>query len=88
VLVAFDQATDEKYESIVREARKELVLCLGNTAEMSLGLKRYRAALFFALGADRSSQNLPIRDGMDDSIIAKNLRRAERARVGLASQLP
>lgn len=86
-LIAFDDATGGKYESLIRGTREELVLCLGNAAEMSLGMKRHRTALNYALGADLSSKDLPPQDSVDDSIIAKNKRRVERARVGLASQL-
>ncbi|KAJ6616435.1 hypothetical protein B0H10DRAFT_2036985 [Mycena sp. CBHHK59/15] len=80
-LVAFDTATDGKHAECIRGVRKELILCLGNAAEMALGLNQKGRALEFALAAGSAGQNLPETDAVDDSILAKNRRRVERARA-------
>ncbi|RDB30501.1 hypothetical protein Hypma_007254 [Hypsizygus marmoreus] len=84
-LVAFDVATKSKYRDVVRGVRKELVLCLGNAAEMALVAQQYERALNYALGANFGAENLPPLDAVDEEIVGKNQRRAERAKLGLAS---
>jgi hypothetical protein len=84
-LVAFDRATNGKWADSIRGAHKELVLCLGNAAELALVLKKYRRALVFALGAVSAAENLPPHDRVDENIRQKNQRRVERARLGQES---
>lgn len=66
--------------------RRELVLCLGNVAEMALGLYQYRRALVYATGAVQSAVSLPKTgaDGIDDAIKEKNTRRVDRGRSALS----
>lgn len=87
-LVAFDEATDGKYRDLLHGARKELVLCLGNAAEMAIGIKHFKRALSFATGAVEAAKNLPARDQVEETVIAKNLRRVDRARAGLGQLVP
>jgi len=96
-LIAFDEATtgvttngfDSKYHGKYSQqllgVRKELVLCLGNAAEMCLGLQKYERALPLAMAATDAVSGLPMvdtLDAVDESIRAKNLRRVERAKTG------
>jgi hypothetical protein len=85
-LVAFDEATVGKYATNVAGMRRELVLCLGNAAEMALGLHQYRRALAYATGAVQTAESLPMAgaDAVDDAIKIKNTRRIERARSALS----
>lgn len=85
-LVAFDVASKGEWEAQIRGARKELVLCIGNAAEMALGLQRYRQALNYALGAVSAAKELPPHDVVEDTVKAKNGRRVDRARNGLSGQ--
>lgn len=85
-LVAFDVASKGEWEAQIRGARKELVLCLGNAAEMALGIQRYRQALKCALGAVNAAQELSPHDAVDETVKAKNTRRVERARNGLSGR--
>ena len=85
-LIAFDEATAETYGANVAGMRRELVLCLGNAAEMALGLHQYRRALVYATGAVQFAESLPRTgvDAVDDVIRAKNNRRVDRARSALS----
>jgi len=85
-LIAFDKATARKYAANVTGIRRELVLCLGNAAEMALGMHQYRRALAYATGAVQSAESLSKTgaDAVDDVIKAKNTRRVDRARFALS----
>lgn len=86
-LIAFDVATAGKYAASIVGMRRELVLCLGNAAEMALGLHQYRRALAYATGANQSATSLPSKtgaDAVDDAIREKNIRRVDRARSALS----
>ncbi|KAJ3488908.1 hypothetical protein NLJ89_g11577 [Agrocybe chaxingu] len=85
-LVAFDRATDGLYRNNIAGMRREVVLCLGNAAEMALLLKQFQRALYLATGSVEAAERLPSSggpDSIDKSITEKNQRRVERARVGL-----
>lgn len=87
-LVAFDVVTKGSYSQHLEGARREQVLCMGNAAEMALGLGEHERALYFALGAVDVARGLPDKGGLDavdEGIKAKNLRRVERARSGLST---
>ncbi|KAJ7255269.1 hypothetical protein C8J57DRAFT_1437127 [Mycena rebaudengoi] len=79
-LVAFDTATASRHAQCIRGVRKQLVLCLGNAAEMALGLQKNGRALQFALAAGAATENLPETDAVDESVKTKNQRRVDRAR--------
>lgn len=55
-VVSFNIASKGKYKDFARGAAKELILCLGNAAEMALGLGQYGKALPLAVGAVESEK--------------------------------
>ena len=80
-------ATAGKYTISVVGMRRELVLCLGNAAEMAHGLHQYRRALVYATGAVQSAASLPKTGAdakVDDAIKEKNIRRVDRAHSALS----
>ncbi|KIM42138.1 hypothetical protein M413DRAFT_444606 [Hebeloma cylindrosporum] len=86
-LVAFDVATKGAYSVDVQGVRKELVLSLGNGAEMALGLEQYERALALAARSVEAAQVLPEDDSPDaveSHIKDKNRRRVQRAQYGLS----
>lgn len=82
-LVALNNATSRTWALQMRGVHKELVLCLGNAAEMALRLKQYKRALGYALCAVSAGVNAPQGEGLDQSTVAKNVRRLEAAKAGL-----
>lgn len=80
-LVSFDRYTRGKYAEEVKGVRKQLVVALGNASEMAIRTGQSQAALSLALGAITSAENIPDTEGLDEAITAKNMRRAEQARV-------
>lgn len=83
-VVALDDATQGRWRSKVRGVRKELVLCLGNAAEMSNRLRDYKAALSFALAAEHVCRNMPEgEEPIPEDTLSKNARRLERARSNI-----
>ncbi|KDR68426.1 hypothetical protein GALMADRAFT_231393 [Galerina marginata CBS 339.88] len=84
-LIAFDVATEGNYSQQLAGVRRELVLCLGNGAEMALGLQHYDRASYLATASVEAANDLPndnSLDAVDETIRAKNHRRVERARAG------
>jgi hypothetical protein len=80
-LVYFNKATQGLYQQEVSGAGREQVLCLGNAAEMALGLELYDRALCYATAAVQCAESLPTddsADGVDVSIRDKNHRRVVR----------
>lgn len=82
-LVGFDEATRGHWNSSIIGMRKELVLCLGNAAEMSNRLHDYEAALGFSLAAQDVALKASRNEGITSDIIAKNTRRLEVAQDNL-----
>jgi len=88
-LLAFDEATKGTYSGGVEGVHRELVLCLGNGAEMVLGLQQYERALALAARSVEAARALPedsSTDAVDASIKVKNQRRVQRARSGLSGR--
>lgn len=85
-LISFDVATAGEYANNVVGMREELVLCLGNAAEMALGLHQYRRALVYATGAVQAAVSLSKTgpDAVDDVIKTKNTRRVDHTRSALS----
>ena len=86
-VVSFDRATKGVWRASVKGARKELVLSLGNAAEMSNRLGEHKRALVYALTARDVARDAPGIEGITQEIIAKNERRIETARSKLAVSL-
>lgn len=84
-VIAFNIASKGKYKDFSRGAAKELILCMGNAAEMALGLEQYAKAFLLGVGAVESEKHLTAQDTVDESVKAKNRRRIDRARLGLIS---
>ncbi|KAG2067537.1 hypothetical protein BDR04DRAFT_1104969 [Suillus decipiens] len=82
-LVSFDRYTHGKYAEEVKGVRKQLVVALGNASEMAIRSGQSQIALSLALGAITSAENIPETEGLDEAIIAKNIRRADQARAAL-----
>ena len=85
-LVEFDEVTEGKYSRVVQGARKELVLNLGNAAEMSLGLQYFDRALVFAAKAVQVAGTCSGLDEVDQKVREKNERRVKRAEECVATQ--
>jgi len=85
-LVAFDNHTQGQYSGDVRGARKELVVALGNAAEMAIRDQLWQQALYFGSGAASVAENIPASEQLDGSVIVKNKRRIERARVAISGK--
>ena len=80
-LVAFDSAVDGKWRGSMRGAWKELVLSLGNAAEMSNRVDDFETALGFAIAAVNIIGRAPTdAEGVTPEIKQKNLRRLRTAR--------
>ncbi|TEB13965.1 hypothetical protein FA13DRAFT_1748169 [Coprinellus micaceus] len=76
-LVEFDQVSNGKYTNLISGSKKELALCLGNAAEMSLGQEYFDRA--FAEGGSG-------KDEVSQSVREKNERRINRAKEGIAGR--
>lgn len=85
-LVEFDDVSNGKYAELLAGMRKELVLNLGNAAEMSLGQGYFDRALVFASAAVRSAERCAGKDDVGQSVIEKNERRVRRAEDGIKRQ--
>ncbi|GJE85415.1 hypothetical protein PsYK624_014940 [Phanerochaete sordida] len=82
-LVAFDGATHGRWAPQLVGVRRELVLCLGNAAEMSNRVKDYGAAVVFASAALDVAGKAPRNEGITPDVVEKNVRRLELARASL-----
>ncbi|EIW83539.1 hypothetical protein CONPUDRAFT_152556 [Coniophora puteana RWD-64-598 SS2] len=85
-LIALDTHTDGAYTAEIRGARKQLVIALGNAAQMALKLGQHQRALHFASGAVSAAANIAEDEGLDPSITEKNKRRVDQALAGLQRQ--
>ena len=85
-LVAFDSHTESQYSAEVQGARKELVLALGNAAEMAIRDRHWQQALYFASGAVGAAENIPESEQLDGKVVAKNKRRVEQARAAISGK--
>jgi len=70
------QAATELKSTFVDDAKKELVLCLGNAAEMSIREKEYLEGLKFASAAVAIGATCT---GITETVVAKNKNRYETA---------
>lgn len=81
-LLEFNVVTSGKYSEAIRGARKELVLCLGNAAEMAKRKSMHGDALRLAAAAVHYANNAIQDEGITSDLVAKNERRlAEAKRV-------
>ncbi|EIW77048.1 hypothetical protein CONPUDRAFT_157320 [Coniophora puteana RWD-64-598 SS2] len=85
-LVALDTHTEGAYMAEIRGARKQLVIALGNAAQMALNLEQWGKAIHFAWGASNVSQNIPPGEELSQDIIKKNKRRIDQANTGLRAE--
>ncbi|TEB13593.1 hypothetical protein FA13DRAFT_1805737 [Coprinellus micaceus] len=85
-LVEFDDVSNGKYAELLAGMRKELVLNLGNAAEMSLGQGYFDRALVFTSAAVRLAERCAGKDDVGQSVIEKNKRRVTRAEDGIKRQ--
>lgn len=76
----FDNVTNGRWASKIRGATKELVLNLGNAAEMSNRKKEYKTALGFASAAVEIGQNAPADEDVTRDLVEKNRRRVDLAK--------
>ncbi|KDQ63943.1 hypothetical protein JAAARDRAFT_27614 [Jaapia argillacea MUCL 33604] len=83
-IVAFDESTGGMYQRQAMGARKEAVLCLGNTAEISLRLKQWDLVAKFASAAIDVGGDADPREGLEEATLAKNQRRLALAKKSLA----
>ena len=79
-LLAFNKATGGRWTGEVKGVWNELVLCLGNAAEMSNRHAEHKTALGYAVAAAEVAGSAPPDAGISADTIAKNERRAETAR--------
>lgn len=82
-VVEFDEVTGGKYHEAAIGARKELVINLGNAAEMSLGQAYFDRALVFSSAAVKYEARCSGRDEIETSLAQKNVRRVRRAKEKL-----
>lgn len=86
-MLAFDKATGGQWSEEVRGLWNELVLCLGNAAEMSNRHAEHKTALGYAVAAAEVARSAPQNVGISADTIAKNERRAETARSKASHEL-
>lgn len=83
-LVAFDEATQGVYVSQLAGVRRDLVLCLGNAAQMALNLKIYDRALCYAAAAVEYAKGLPTDEGSE--AVSIGIREKNQFRLGRAQE--
>ena len=86
-MIAFDKVTNGQWSEDVRGMWIELVLCLGNAAEMSNRHAEHKTALGYAVAASEVAKAAPANAGISADTIAKNERRAETARSNVSGSL-
>lgn len=79
-LVEFDRACDGLWRASVRGAKKELVLGLGDVAEMSLKVHDYKAALAYALAAQEVARGAAGVEDITAEMKTRNMRRIQAAK--------
>ena len=82
-VVTFDRATQGQYRAKTTGVWKELVVCLGNAAEMSNRLQDHKLGLGFAISARDAGRNAPASEEITVETVAKNERRIETARTNV-----
>lgn len=85
-LVTFDSHTQGQHSKEVQEVRKELVVALGNAAEMAIRDQLWQQALYFGSGAAGVAEDIPASEQLDSSVRGKNKRRIERARAAISGK--
>lgn len=82
-LIAFNGATKLVYAEQMRGVYNELVMCLGDAAQMALDMKVYRKALNLAGCALKAAEGVPAGDSIGADLRAKNNTRLQAAKAGL-----
>ncbi|KAI0783726.1 hypothetical protein C8Q75DRAFT_795269 [Abortiporus biennis] len=83
-LIEFDEVTNKRWTKFIRGATRELVMDLGNAAEMCIRRKQYDSAFVFALLADKTGRDAPEGEDLATETIQKNQRRLAEARKMLS----
>lgn len=86
-VLSLDRVTNGRWKDNMRGLKKELVLCLGNAAEMSIRRQDFDAALGYALSADAVAHIASNDEGIPADTIAKNKRRLQTAQQGVGNSL-
>ncbi|KAF7979073.1 hypothetical protein HWV62_43569 [Athelia sp. TMB] len=82
-LCAFDAATGGEYAGEMSGVREELVLCLGEAAQMALEMDHWRKALNLAGCAVSAGEGASSGEVLDAGLKSKNLQRVEAAKSEL-----
>ena len=82
-LCALDAATGGAYGGEMRGVRGELVLCLGEAAQMALEMGKWRKALNLAGCAVAAGEGASLGEALDAGLRSKNLQRVEAAKSKL-----
>ncbi|KAF7966481.1 hypothetical protein HWV62_38166 [Athelia sp. TMB] len=82
-LCAFDAATGGAYAGEMSGVREELVLCLGEAAQMALKMDHWRKALNLAGCAVSAGEGASSGEVLDAGLRSKNLQRVEAAKSEL-----
>ncbi|EIW74478.1 hypothetical protein CONPUDRAFT_160180 [Coniophora puteana RWD-64-598 SS2] len=82
-LAALDTHTGGMYTAEIRGARRQIVVALGNAAQMALSLRHYQRSYSLALAAVAAAENIPEEEGLESEVVEKNKRRLHLAGVGL-----
>lgn len=85
-LAEFDDVSNGRYHDLLAGVRKDLVLNLGNAAEMALGQEYFDRALVFASASVNIAEKLSAGDAVDAALLNKNKRRVRRAKDGISRQ--
>ena len=85
-VVEFDRATGGRYATYAHGARRELVFCLGNAAEMARRKGFHEEALRFAAAANHYGSEVSVEDNITVQMVEKNRRRLAAARQMLNIQ--
>ncbi|EIW74497.1 hypothetical protein CONPUDRAFT_113510 [Coniophora puteana RWD-64-598 SS2] len=82
-LLALDEHTEKIYSAEIRGARKQLVITLGNAAQMMLNLRHYQRAYHLAICAVNAAEGIPANENLDPEVVEKNKRRVDQASAEL-----
>lgn len=86
-VLTLDNVANGRWKDNMHGLKKELVLCLGNAAEMSIRCQDFDAALGYALSADAVAHIADGGEGITEDTIAKNRRRVQTAQQGARDSL-
>jgi len=72
--LAFNQACNDKWSDNILGVKKELAMCLHQSADVSLQMKEYDTALAFALGAEKAGKEAEADrlEGLNKDVVAKS----------------